>query len=277
MVFICVAFLIAGSIIIPSISKIYGYQSFSSKPFSISLVTPLQSAVTKTLRVTKQVWYHYFYLVSVAHERDMIEKRLSQSIESLNHLKELELSNRRYRKLLRFEQRITHKNVVAQIVGKDPSPWFKSVLVNKGTAENIRVGLPVIVPEGIVGLVTEVSRHCAKVLLIIDRNSAVDALIQRTRARGIIRGKASNRCIFQYVLRKHEIEKGDAVVSSGVDGIFFKGLRIGSVSEVIRRQSGIFQQVIVTPYVDFETLEEVVILLDKPVCASMPERNETAQ
>ena len=124
--------------------------------------------------------------------------------------------------------------------------------------------MPVVIPEGIAGLVTDVARNYAKILLVIDQNNAVDALIQRTRARGIIKGEPSGRLMLQYVLRKHEIQVGDVVISSGLDGVFPKGIRIGFVREVNKPDSGIFQQLAVTPYADFEKLEEVLVVLDPP-------------
>jgi rod shape-determining protein MreC len=119
-----------------------------------------------------------------------------------------------------------------------------------------------VVPKGIAGQVTEVSSHYSKVLLIIDPNSAVDALVQSDRARGIIKGDAAGRCLFKYVLRKNDIAVGDIVVSSGLDGVFPKGLAVGKVSSIFKPKAGIFQEVTVTPYVDFEKLEEVLVVLN---------------
>jgi rod shape-determining protein MreC len=92
----------------------------------------------------------------------------------------------------------------------------------------------------------------------------VDALVQKIRARGVVKGEPTGLCLFDYVLRKHEINVGDTVVSSGLDGVYPKGLRIGRVSEVVKRNSDIFQEITVIPFVDFETLEEVLILTSPP-------------
>jgi len=112
--------------------------------------------------------------------------------------------------------------------------------------------------------VVDVSSRYSKVMLIIDRNSSVDALVQRTRARGIIKGEASGHCLFKYVLRKDDVRAGDKIVASGLDGVFPKGLPVGDVKEVIRRTSGVFQEVRVVPYIDFEKLEEVLVILNPP-------------
>ena len=150
--------------------------------------------------------------------------------------------------------------IAAQVVGKDPSPWSKTVIVDKGTRDDVREGAPVVIPEGIVGVVVEAAGNYAKVMLLIDPNSAVDALVQETRARGIVKGGGADYCMFDYVLRKHAISVGDTVVSSGLDGVFPKGLRVGRISEIVRQNAGIFQKVSVTPYVDFDILEEVFVI-----------------
>jgi rod shape-determining protein MreC len=97
-------------------------------------------------------------------------------------------------------------------------------------------------------------------MLITDPNSAVDAIVQENRARGIIKGGTSGYCVFDYVLRKHTLRVGDNVVTSGMDGVFPKGLPIGQVSEIFKQNAGIFQEVTLEPFVDFERLEEVVII-----------------
>jgi rod shape-determining protein MreC len=90
----------------------------------------------------------------------------------------------------------------------------------------------------------------------------VDALVQRTRARGVIKGESTDRCRLDYVLRKNDVRIGDTVVSSGLDGVYPKGLRIGRVSEVIEHGGDIFHEIIIAPFVDFENLEEVLVVLE---------------
>lgn len=231
----------------------------------IAVVGPFQQAFTRSVRFVRGIWEHYFHLVTVARENEELRDRLARAVEMNHRYRELDLANRRLRKLLHFRETIPRQVISAQIIGKDPSPWFKSVMIDKGRADGVDVGYPVVVPEGIVGQVTEASAHYAKVLLIIDQNHAVDGLVQRTRARGIIQGAARGRCTFQYALRKHDIQVGDTIVSSGLDGVFPKGIRVGRVSEVVKRDAGIFQEVEVVPFVDFETLEEVLVVLNLSV------------
>lgn len=255
----------AVSLIIFTISAHRNYTAYARPgQLVISIVAPFQEVVTHSIRFVNDIWEHYFFLVSVSKENAQLKKALSKAIEKENHYTEIELSNLRLRNLLDFRKTMINRVTPAEVIGKDPSPWFKSVIIDKGSVDGLKKGLPVVIPEGIVGMVTDVAYHYSKVLLIIDQNSAVDALVQRTRARGIIKGKSSTRCVFKYVLRKHDVKIGDTVVSSGLDGVFPKGLRIGSVLSVIRKNSGIFQEVTVSPYVDFEKLEEVLVVLNHP-------------
>jgi rod shape-determining protein MreC len=135
------------------------------------------------------------------------------------------------------------------------------VIINKGKKHGLEKGMPVVVPDGVVGQVSVVSESYSRVILIVDRLSSVDAIVQKSRARGIIQGKSADTCLFNYALRKHDFSIGDVVITSGNDGVYPKGLRIGSITNNLKFSSGIFQDVEITPFVDFEKLEEVLVVL----------------
>jgi rod shape-determining protein MreC len=113
----------------------------------------------------------------------------------------------------------------------------------------------------VVGQIVEVSSRQARLMLIIDRNSAADALIQRTRARGIVKGSSGSECYLDYVMHEDDVQVGDQVVSSGLDGVYPKGLLVGTVAAVNFEGSDFFKAIQVTPAVDFDKLEEVMIIL----------------
>lgn len=240
------------------------FSSYGIGRFALFVVAPIQDSVSETLQLGKDVWRHYFALVATARENERLRKELQTAIARNSQWQEIELSNQRLRGLLEFKSSMSNASIAAEVIGRDPSPWYRTVIINKGASSGLRKGLPVVVPEGIIGQVTDLSAGYAKVMLIIDRNSAVDALVQRSRARGIIKGAATSRCIFEYVLRKDEVAVGDEIVTSGLDGVFPKGFPIGKVTGVIKRTSDIFQEVIVSPYADFEKLEEVLVVLVPP-------------
>ena len=106
----------------------------------------------------------------------------------------------------------------------------------------------------------DVSGHYAKVLLIVDQNSAVDALVQRTRARGLLKGEFADQCRLEYVLRKEDVQMGDVIVTSGLDDVFPKGLRIGEIKDISGAPTEMFYTITVAPFVDFEKLEDLLIL-----------------
>ncbi len=240
------------------------YGSFGPGRVAIIFIAPLQKTIATSSKFIKNIWNHYFSLVSTAKENDRLKKALGYADAEKNQWREMEFANYRLRKLLQFVKTTSNQVIAAEVTGRDPSSWFKAVIIDKGKSDGLKKGMPVIIPEGIAGHIAEVTSDYAKVLLIFDQNSAIDAIVQRTRARGIVKGETTGRCVLKYVLQKHDIRVGDVVVSSGLDGVFPKGLPIGYVSNVVKRTSGLFQEIKVTPYVDFDKLEEVLVILNPP-------------
>jgi rod shape-determining protein MreC len=252
--------LVTLSVLILSLSSRRPYPAYGPGRFAIALVAPFQKMIVGTTRFFHDIWSHYFFLISVVEENEQLRKELWQAKSLKNRCREALLANERLSRLLSVAQEAPQSMIAAQVVGKDPSPWFQTVLVDKGLSDGIQKGWPVINHQGIVGMVIEVTGHYAKVMLITDPNSSVDAVVQESRARGIIKGGTIGYCLLEYVLRKHNVVVGDRVVSSGMDGVFPKGLPVGKVATIVKRQAGIFQEVTITPYVDFERLEEVLIV-----------------
>jgi rod shape-determining protein MreC len=227
----------------------------------IGIVAPFQKITSNSIQFSKTVWRRYFALVSVSEENLRLKRLLAEAIEENHRLAEVDLSNQRLRELLNFREALPREVVAAQVVGRDPSPWFQTIIIDKGKTDGVTKSAPVVVAEGIVGQVIDVSDRYAKVLLIIDQDSSVDALVKRSRARGVIKGDGGGGCTFEYVLRKEDVGGDDIVVSSGLDGVFPKGLRVGRVSGLLRPNAGLFQEVEITSFVDFEKLEEVLVIL----------------
>jgi rod shape-determining protein MreC len=260
LVIVGVFFLVFANIVILFISS-NRVPSYGIGRVALYLVAPIQDVVSNTIKVARNTWQAYFMLVSTAQQNARLKKELQQANARNSQWHETELSNIRLRRLLDFKLSLESPSVAAEVIGMDPSPWYRAVIINKGSNDGVRKGLPVGIPEGIAGQVIDVSAAYAKVMLITDRNSAVDAMVQRTRARGIIKGESTSSCVFQYALRKDEVNIGDKIVASGLDGVFPRGMSIGEVSGVVKRAAGIFQEVSVTPYVDFEKIEEMLVFL----------------
>ncbi|MDH3557772.1 MAG: rod shape-determining protein MreC, partial [Deltaproteobacteria bacterium] len=141
---------------------------------------------------------------------------------------------------------------------------FQTILIDKGRSDGVTQDMAVVSAEGLMGRVIGVSSHHAKVLLILDANSAVDALIQRSRVRGVLVGLGVDLCLLKYVQRNEDVQVGDQVISSGMGGVFPKGLLLGTVQEVVRGSSGLFQRVEVKPAANFNRLEEVMVVIQPP-------------
>ena len=226
---------------------------------TITLVAPFQMVVSKTFETIEDVWTAYFCVVSAAKENVDLKKQLGNIERIKSRARELEFENNRLKKLVNFTRSVEYSFVAAQVIARDPSPWFKTIMVDKGKKDGLSKGLPVVVSEGVVGHVIKVAPNYSRILLITDRNSAVDALVQNSRVRGIVKGDSGEKCFFRYALRKDKIQTGEIIVSSGFDQIFPKGLKVGEVIDVKKEPSQLFQKIIIKTCVDFDKLEEVLV------------------
>lgn len=227
---------------------------------ALLVTSPLQYVFDSSIEGVADAWIHYFYLVDTAAENEKLLEQNRNLNESLTQLEEVRLENQRLKRLLEFKEDQDVATLPARVIAEDASSWFRTVMIDKGTKHGVVEGLPVVVAEGVVGRVVRVSSKASRVLLITDASSAVASLIQDNRARGICRGQGE-ALTFDFVLRQEEVHVGDRVVTSGMGGVFPKGLVIGTVKDFDRKEFGLFQAVTVNPAVDFSHLEEVLVML----------------
>ena len=226
---------------------------------TITLIAPFQMVVSKSIKAIEDVWTVYFCAVSAAKENFDLKKELADIDRIKSRARELEFENNRLKKLVDFTRSVEYSFVAAQVIARDPSPWFKTIMVDKGAKDGLSKGLPVVVSEGVVGHVIKVASNYSRILLITDRNSAVDSLVQNSRVRGIVKGGSGKECFFRYALRKDKIQIGEIIISSGFDQIFPKGLKVGEVIDVKKEPSQLFQKIIIKTCVDFDKIEEVLV------------------
>jgi rod shape-determining protein MreC len=226
---------------------------------AITLIAPFQMVVSRSVKAIENVWTDYFYTVSAAKENVDLKKQLADIDRIKSRARELEFENNRLKKLVNFTRSVQYTFVAAQVIARDPSPWFKTILVDKGQKDGLSKGLPVVVSEGVVGHVIKVAPNYSRILLITDRYSAVDALVQNSRIRGIVKGDSSKQCFFRYALKNNKIQIGEIIISSGFDQIFPKGLKVGEVIDVKNEPSQLFQKIIIKTCVDFDKIEEVLV------------------
>jgi rod shape-determining protein MreC len=225
----------------------------------LEVMGPFQRVTAGITGGTRGLWDRYVDLVGVQAENERLRNRLRDVEAHGTHQGEMELMNRRLKRLLALQKELPTHAVAASVTARDASVWFQSLTLNKGHLDGIQSGMPVMAPEGVVGLISSTSPHAARVILLTDPNSGVDVLVQRTRVRGIVSGLLEEGTILKYVKRSDDVRVGDRVVTSGLDGVFPKGLPVGRVTKVSRKDRGLFLYAEVTPDADASRLEEVLV------------------
>jgi len=230
----------------------------------LTFTAPFQVGIDGVADLTKSTWGNYFWLVETRQHNLELERENKLLQAKLHQVEEISLQNVRLRKLLAFVDKFDHPALPAQVIGEDASNWARTITIDKGSSDGLSAGLPVVAAQGVVGRVIKIAPNSARVLLLTDASSAIAALIQRTRTRGIAQGRGDKLSI-EYALQNADIKVGDLLVTSGMGGVFPKGLPLGTIKSVENDQYGLFQQVAVTPNVDFSYLEEVMVMvMDNP-------------
>ena len=227
----------------------------------LSVVHPLQEGVSGALRIVQNIWNDYVNLIQVRGENVRLRQQVTELQGALHQYREAYLQQQRVRELLTFRTLSFPNAVPAEVVGIDPSQWSEAITINKGTKHGVQKDVAVVTQHGLVGRTIEVGPHYATVLLITDRRSAVDALVQRTRARGIVVGRSRLLSELRYVDFQEDIRVGDPIISSGFGEVYPKGLLIGTVRSVHQKPYGLFHDVEIQPAVDLVKLEEVLVLV----------------
>ncbi|MGB9629833.1 MAG: rod shape-determining protein MreC, partial [Thermodesulfobacteriota bacterium] len=207
----------------------------------MELCSPFQRASTLVIKTVRGVFQQYIFLVGLQRENVRLKQKMAELERENNRLREEVLASGRLQSLLQFREKNFPSSIPAQVIGKDPSSWFKSITLNRGERDGVRKGMAVITPQGVIGQILKTSPNYSTVLLITDYNSAIDAITQRTRAKAIVEGLGENQCQLKYLRRTEEVRIGDKVVTSGLTGSFPKGLIIGEITKVEKSGQGVFQ------------------------------------
>jgi len=240
----------------------------------IELTAPVQNLIKKSADGVADFWMNYFQLVQIRQENIELKATVDSLKMENSHYRERLSTHERTQELLQFKQTISRPVLAAQVVGLDPTGWFKSVIINKGSKAGLGLDMPVVDASGVVGKIVSFSSNYAKVLLIIDQNSAVDCLVQRSRDRGMIMGLSAETCKLNYVVKSSEVALKDRVVTSGLGGIFPKGLPVGEVLNVADISGKLFKDIEIRPAVDFSKLEEVLVILKENESSAFLEKED---
>lgn len=212
-------------------------------------------------------WGGYVNLRGVRAENEQLKRQLGelqvqfqQQRASAEHARQLET-------LLGFSHQVNVQTVATSVIGAGASPDFRTITIDKGSSSGLKANMAVIAPSGVVGRIVTTAGRASKVQLLVDRNAGAGALVARSRAQGVVLGAGEDLLRMDYVSGIADVKPGDTIVASGIDGIYPKGFVIGKV-ESVDRGTGIYKIIRVRPAVDFNRLEEVLVVTTPPQAAS---------
>ena len=220
----------------------------------------VQRATSAVVSSVRRVWTGYVTLRNLKTENEGLKRELADAQIELQRQRALADRSRGLERLLDLRDQSKLSTVAAEIIAAGATPDFRTVTIDKGTSDGLKPNMAVIAPAGVVGRIVVPSRRASKVQLLIDRNAAAGAIVERSRAQGVVVGGGDERLRMEYVSEAADIAAGDVVMTSGIDGIFPKGFIIGHV-EAVEKNGPAYKRIVVKAAVDFLALEEVLVVL----------------
>ena len=236
-------------------------------------LSPFQKAASAVTSFFVNSWEFFGDIRNVYRDNQGLRAELDKYTGMDLLMLEIQQENVRLRALLQFQEAVAHQVMPAQVIGRNPSSWFSTLTIDKGSKHGIKVDMPVVTNQGLVGKIVDVQPSHAKVQLIISTSSGISAIVQRTRDNGVLVGLANPRG-YTRITRLHQyadIQEGDVIISSPLTGIFPKGLSIGRVVEVYDDPVSLERSALVLPEVDFDRLEEVLIIINYHAAEEEPD------
>ncbi|MBQ1876765.1 MAG: rod shape-determining protein MreC [Selenomonas sp.] len=236
----------------------------SSRAVSLVL-SPFQSAVgwvgTQVTYLESEVWD----FLTLHEQNKMLRNEVTQLRVQILQAQEYASENTRLREMLDYKNTATQFDLkAARVIGRESATWSSMIVINRGTVDGVHEDMPVVTPKGLVGRVVEAGPNSSKVQLIIDPRSSVGTLVQRpeSRVNGIVEGDPDNPTMPRMVNipKTADVQEGDVIVTSGFGGVFPKGLVVGIVSQLKIDTGGLLQVAILEPAVDFQKLEDVMVI-----------------
>lgn len=226
------------------------------------VITPIQRAALAAQMAVKGLWTDYVFLVGAADENTLLKSRVL-SLENENmRLKDEVLLGRRLKSTLEFMDDAGFNSKAASITGFTSTPWARTITINKGASSGLGKDMAVISASGAVGRIIETASSASTVLLLTDARSDIDVYVERTRIKAVIEGSGEDSLILKYIRIDDDVTLGDVVITSGLIGIFPKGVAVGEVVKIEKSRDNFFKYIEVKPKVDMKTLEEVVVVTD---------------
>lgn len=226
---------------------------------TLDFIGPLQSAVTRTISGVSSLKNDYVALWSVRAENKRLQTLVDKYLVELGEYREGYSTYLHLEELLAFKEKLSFEPLAARVVGKEPAYWYQTIVVDRGRKDDVLEGMVALSPHGVVGQVIHTGEHYSKILLANAPSSAIDAMIQKNRTRGILKGAGEKGYVLHYVLKNADVKVGDRIVTAGIGGVFPAGIPLGEVSRIHKKRRGMFQEIEVKPHVDFQKLEFVFI------------------
>ncbi len=203
---------------------------------------------------------HYIWLVGVAEKNNELLLKVKQLEEQNAENREIRIAYQRLLALLEFRRKDPNEKVFAEVIVEIDKPFSRLLIINKGTEEGIRPNFGVVTPRGIVGKVQSATSIQSIVQLITDARTQFPVLIQRTRTKAMMKVK-DNQLVISQIPRRLELYENDRIITSGLAGIFPKGIPVGRIKQIEKKEFGLFQSVILSPAVELNKIEEVAVIL----------------
>lgn len=243
----------------------------------LAATRPVEKAMGWAVTGTLRAWDGYVALRHAREEARLLRQQVERLELDRQRWEQVQAENQRLERLLDFAGGTTERTLVgAHVVGVRLDPkGLQLVTIDRGAAAGVRRMMPVVTAQGVVGRIHAVTAGTADVILVVDRNSAVAARVDRSRARATVRGLGgTDLCRLDYALRADDLIEGDLLVTSGTDGVFPRGLPLGRVTRLRRQPYGLYQNADVVPAVDVTRLEEVLVITSSE---ASPQRAPAAQ
>ena len=253
------------SLVLMTVNVRYEKSNLFFESIVVWFFSPIQNLLTSTTSYVSDAFDHYFFLVETSKENDRLLLKVNLLSKKNNELIERNKLLERSDNLIEFLDKDERPFVIAKVIGYDATQWSKVIFINRGTNHKVQKNSSVMNNAGVIGHVIHSSPNSSKVLLITDGRSAVDSLFQETRESGITVGTGENICEMKFVPISAKINLGDKVISSGLGGVFPKGLVVGSVVDIFKQSQELFQDIMVEPSADLSNIEEVIVLLPNQV------------
>ena len=227
--------------------------------WAVAAIDPFQRSLRGIMDVSVGAWRTYRSLLRAQQENQELHTELVSAQSQIQQLSEQGAESLRLRTLLEFKNQLPFQTVAAEVIASSPGENSNAIFIGKGADEGLTSDLAVITPQGIVGKTIAVFSHSSQVLLLTDPSSGVGVMLEKTRVQGVLKGDGQNLCLIRYIMNEEPVSSGEAILTSGLDQIYPKGLRVGTV---VRTSAGnIYKNVEVKPAADLNRLETVLVVL----------------